>query len=80
MWNHHEYLRRCGIGRHAHGARKDRANGTPRVANGTDLYAEGLKRDTVWRREWSDKAGLGFSWSGLYRAKKDAAVVLKKAA
>jgi integrase len=46
----------------------------------TDLYAEGLKRDTVWRREWCDKAGLGFSWSGLYGAKKDAAVVLKKAA
>lgn len=27
----------------------------------TDLYAEGLKRDLVWRREWCDRAGLGFA-------------------
>jgi hypothetical protein len=25
-----------------------------------DLYAEGLKRDRDWRREWCEKAGLGF--------------------
>jgi integrase len=27
----------------------------------TDLYAEGLQRDSAWRREWCEKAGLGFS-------------------
>jgi integrase len=27
----------------------------------TDLYAEGLQRDAAWRREWCEKAGLGFS-------------------
>jgi integrase len=46
----------------------------------TDVYAEGLKRDLVWRREWCEKAGLGFSWSGLYGAINDAGVVLQKAA
>jgi len=46
----------------------------------TDLYAEGLKRDTVWRREWCDKAGLGFSWSGLYGARNAASENLKVAA
>jgi integrase len=46
----------------------------------TDLYAEGLKRDTVWRREWCDKAGLGFSWSGLYGARNAASENLTLAA
>ena len=27
----------------------------------TDLYAAGLERDEAWRREWCDRAGLGFS-------------------
>jgi integrase len=31
----------------------------------TDLYADGLKNDSAWRREWCDKAGLGFSLAGL---------------
>jgi hypothetical protein len=46
----------------------------------TDLYAEGLKRDRVWRREWCEKAGLGFSWSGLYRATNRVPITLEKAA
>jgi hypothetical protein len=45
----------------------------------TDLGAEGLKRDRDWRREWWEKAGLGFSWSGLYGAIKQVPVMLKKA-
>jgi integrase len=31
----------------------------------TDLYASGLERDEVWRREWCERAGLGFSLAGL---------------
>ena len=27
----------------------------------TDLYANGLQHDLVWRREWCDRVGLGFS-------------------
>jgi integrase len=27
----------------------------------TDLYAEGLQNDEQWRREWVDRAGLGFA-------------------
>jgi integrase len=27
----------------------------------TDLYADGLEKDLAWRREWCDKAGLGFA-------------------
>ena len=46
----------------------------------TDLYAEGLKRDRAWRREWCDKAGLGFSWSGLYGAICNEPLDLQKAA
>ena len=26
----------------------------------TDLYAGGLQLDKAWRREWCDRAGLGF--------------------
>jgi integrase len=46
----------------------------------TDLYAEGLKLDRDWRREWCEKAGLGFSWSGLYGAIKQVPIMLEKAA
>jgi integrase len=46
----------------------------------TDLYAEGLKRDRVWRREWCEKAGLGFSWAGLYGAINNASRDLQKTA
>ena len=31
----------------------------------TDFYAAGLENDEAWRREWCDRAGLGFSLSGL---------------
>ncbi len=31
----------------------------------TDLYADGLKNDSVWRKEWCERAGLGFSLAGL---------------
>jgi len=31
----------------------------------TDLYAVGLQNDEAWRREWCDRAGLGFSLVGL---------------
>jgi integrase len=31
----------------------------------TDLYADGLKKDAAWRREWAAKVGLGFSMNGL---------------
>jgi integrase len=31
----------------------------------TDLYADGLKNDSVWRQEWCDRVGLGFSVNGL---------------
>jgi len=27
----------------------------------TDLYANGLKHDLAWRKEWAERAGLGFS-------------------
>ena len=33
----------------------------------TDLYALGLQSNEAWRREWCDRAGLGFSLSGLRR-------------
>ena len=31
----------------------------------TDLYAGGLENDEAWRREWCERAGLGFSLVGL---------------
>lgn len=31
----------------------------------TDFYAGGLEKDEAWRREWSERAGLGFSLNGL---------------
>jgi integrase len=34
----------------------------------TDLYATGLQQDRAWRREWVERAGLGFSLNGLHWA------------
>jgi integrase len=31
----------------------------------TDFYAAGLENDEAWRREWCERAGLGFSLVGL---------------
>jgi integrase len=31
----------------------------------TDFYAGGLQKDEAWRREWCERAGLGFSLAGL---------------
>jgi hypothetical protein len=31
----------------------------------TDFYASGVKKKDDWRREWCEKAGLGFSLVGL---------------
>jgi integrase len=31
----------------------------------TDYYAGGLKNDSAWRQEWSERVGLGFSLNGL---------------
>jgi hypothetical protein len=44
----------------------------------TDRYATGLQHDLAWRREWRDRAGLGFSigWMGLETAQ----LALQKAA
>jgi integrase len=45
----------------------------------TDLYANGLKNDRVWRREWCDRAGLGFS-VGLCGASNEAPLIFEPAA
>ena len=42
----------------------------------TDLYASGLEKDDAWRREWCERAGLGFSVDGLLGLQK--VVPLKK--
>jgi integrase len=31
----------------------------------TDFYAAGLEKDEVWRREWCERVGLGFTLDGL---------------
>lgn len=36
----------------------------------TDLYASGLEKDEAWRREWCERAGLGFSLDGLLGLQK----------
>ena len=45
----------------------------------TDLYADGLKNDRQWRRDWCEKAGLGFS-VGLFEAINQAPPILQQAA
>ncbi len=44
-----------------------------------DFYAGGLQNDRARRREWCDRAGLGFS-VGLFGARKNTSPDLKKAA
>ena len=46
----------------------------------TDLYATGLQQDRVWRREWADRAGLGFSLNGLHGATNVVAIDAQQAA
>jgi hypothetical protein len=38
----------------------------------TDFYAMGLERDEAWRREWCERAGLGFSLVGLLGLQNEA--------
>jgi integrase len=38
----------------------------------TDFYAAGLEKDEAWRREWCERAGLGFSLVGLLGLQKQA--------
>jgi hypothetical protein len=45
----------------------------------TDLYATGLQQDRVWRREWVERAGLGFS-NGLHGLQNSATDALAQAA
>jgi integrase len=46
----------------------------------TDLYATGLHQDRVWRREWCDRVGLGFSLIGLHGLQNVVAIDEAKAA
>jgi hypothetical protein len=46
----------------------------------TDLYATGLQQDREWRREWVERAGLGFSLNGLQWATNHDEVYLAQAA
>jgi integrase len=46
----------------------------------TDLYATGLQQDREWRREWLERAGLGFSLNGLQWATNHDELHLAKAA
>ena len=46
----------------------------------TDLYADGLRNDAAWRREWSEHVGLGFSMNGLLGLQNAVAIDSVKAA
>ena len=46
----------------------------------TDLYAAGLAKDQAWRREWCERAGLGFSLVGLLGLQKAEEIVSAEAA
>ena len=46
----------------------------------TDLYAAGLANDEAWRREWCERAGLGFSLAGLLGLQKAEEVLSEVAA
>lgn len=46
----------------------------------TDFYADGLRNDTARRREWCERAGLGFSVDGLRGLREETAVDSEKAA
>ena len=45
----------------------------------TDVYADGLKNDIQWRREWCEKVGLGFS-VGLFGLENQTVLLFRKAA
>ena len=45
----------------------------------TDVYADGLKNDIQWRREWCEKVGLGFS-VGLFGLENQTVMLFGKAA
>jgi hypothetical protein len=46
----------------------------------TDFYASGLQKDAAWRREWCEKAGLGFSLLGLLGLQSVVRIDLEKVA
>lgn len=46
----------------------------------TDLYARGLRLDEAWRREWCERAGLGFALNGLRGLQKVVEISSAKAA
>ncbi|MGH2508133.1 MAG: hypothetical protein ACRDHZ_12120, partial [Ktedonobacteraceae bacterium] len=46
----------------------------------TDFYATGLEKDEAWRREWCERAGLGFSLVGLLGLQKAADAISVQAA
>jgi len=46
----------------------------------TDLYAGGLEHDEAWRRDWCERAGLGFSLIGLLGLQKTVQVSSVEAA
>jgi hypothetical protein len=46
----------------------------------TDLYARGITLDKAWRREWAERAGLGFTLNGLRRATNVVAIDSQQAA
>jgi hypothetical protein len=48
--------------------------------NVTDLYAIGLEKDEKWRREWCERAGLGFPLVGLLGLQNVVAIDSVKAA
>lgn len=46
----------------------------------TDFYAIGLEKDQAWRREWSERAGIGFEVIGLLGLQNDVQAAAVKAA
>jgi integrase len=46
----------------------------------TDFYAGGLEKDEAWRREWCERAGLGFSLVGLLGLQNAVQAASQKAA
>ena len=46
----------------------------------TDLYALGLEKDVAWRKEWCERAGLGFDLVGLLGLQNALEVAEEKAA
>jgi integrase len=49
-------------------------------ASVTDLYAEGLRNDEVFRSEWCERAGLGFALNGLRGYKNVVQIKVAKSA